>query len=94
MIAGCGEGSSPPPNDSQVKAESVAALKKLGAYIRRNEQGEVVEVNLMRTQITDEGLVHLKALTRLQDLSFGHNKITDAGVADLQKALPNCVIQK
>ena len=94
MIAGCGESSSPPPNDSQVKAESVAALKKLGAYIRRNEQGEVVEVNLMRTQITDEGLVHLKALTRLQDLSFGRNKITDAGVADLQKALPNCKIVK
>ena len=94
MIAGCGEGSSPPPNDSQVKAESVAALKKLGAYIRRNEQGEVVEINLMRTQITDEGLVHLKALTRLQDLSFGRNKITDAGVADLQKALPNCKIVK
>ena len=77
-----------------MKAESVAALKKLGAYIRRNEQGEVVEINLMRTQITDEGLVHLKALTRLQDLSFGRNKITDAGVADLQKALPNCKIVK
>ena len=118
MIAGCGEGSSPPPNDSQAKAASLAALKKLGAYIRRDEQGEVVEVNLMNTQITDAGLVHLKELTELQTLFLGDTqitdaklvrlkglnnlqelyltgtKVTDAGVADLKKALPNCLIIK
>jgi hypothetical protein len=34
-------------------------------------------------------------LTNLQTLDLGFNKdITDAGVADLQKALPNCRIRK
>ena len=101
--------SSTPPNDSQVKAENVvadspqpkvdadpvtkpapgrksktdeppaqaadadptvAALKKLGAKIKRNAEGEVIGVDL------------------------GETNITDAGVADLKKALPKCEIRK
>ena len=94
-------------------------LKKLGAYIRRNEQGEVVEVVFNFNDITDAGLVHLKGmtklqwlrligsikvtnaellhlkgLTKLQRLSLIETNVTDAGVADLQKALPNCKIIK
>jgi len=39
--------------------------------------------------------VHLKGLTNLQSLYLdGTNKVTDAGVADLRKALPNCEIFK
>ena len=72
----------------------VAALKKLGAVIKQNDQGEVVEVLLINTQITDAGLVHLKALTELQELNLRDAKVTDAGVADLQKSLPNCKISK
>jgi Leucine-rich repeat (LRR) protein len=44
--------------------------------------------------ITDSGLVHLKGLTNLQQLYLEDTQITDAGVADLQKALPNCKIYK
>ena len=40
------------------------------------------------------GLVHLKGLTKLQRLKLGGTKVTDAGVADLQKALSNCKITK
>ena len=40
------------------------------------------------------GLVHLKGLTRLETLTLGGTKITEAGVAELQKALPNCKIEK
>ena len=40
------------------------------------------------------GLVHLKGLTRLETLTLGGTKITEAGVADLKKALPNCKISK
>src|SRR5260221_4016314 len=36
-------------------------------------------------------LVNLKALTRLQSL-FVRTEVTDAGVKDLQEALPNCKI--
>ena len=79
-IAGCGgEDNSPgdvaipTPKSSQAKtdkppaqaADADAALKNLGAEIHRNEQGEVVAVNLWATEITDAGLVHLKGLTGL-----------------------------
>ena len=43
-------------------------------------------------KITDAGLVHLKGMTNLQDLALGGANITESGVAELQKALPNCVI--
>ncbi len=56
---------------------------------KRNGQGEVVEVSLEVTKITDAGLVHLTGLTELQEFN-----LRDAGVADLQKALPNCEISK
>jgi len=48
----------------------------------------------MKTQITDAGLVHLKDLTNLQDLELEGAKLTDSGVAELQKALPNCEINR
>ena len=90
-IVGCGDGSSPPgggavptPEGSQAKAGNVAALKKLGSLIERNEQGEVVEVNLVDTKITDAGLVHLKGLTNLQTLGLGFTKITGTGLVHLK----------
>ena len=50
---------------------------------------------LLNPQITDAGLVHLKGLTNLRELYLSSvegvdSQITDAGIADLQKALPNC----
>ena len=84
-----------PPVQAAV-ADPVAALKKLGAEIERNAQGENVAVYLYDTKITDAGLVHLKGLARLEYLSlqFFDCHVTDAGIADLQKALPNCRIRK
>ena len=74
------------PPAQTAAADPVAALKKLGAKIERNEQGEVVEVSLrlskkstfagrtmhrhQSTKITDAGLVHLKGLTKLQTLNL------------------------
>jgi len=46
----------------------------------------------MKTQITDAGLVHLKDLTNLEYLDLRETPITDSGVAELQKAVPNCEI--
>jgi hypothetical protein len=53
-------------------------------------------LNLGGTEISDAGLMHLKGLTNLQSLYIGGfgPLITDAVVADLQKALPNCKISK
>jgi len=43
------------------------------------------------TVVTDAGLVHLKGLTNLQGLVLP-KQISDAGIAELQTALPNCKI--
>ena len=50
-------------------------------------------LNLYDTHITDAGLIHLKGLTKLYELRlrvFRANQITDAGIAELKKALPEC----
>ena len=56
-------------------------------------QGEVIKVTFNGSQITDAGLAHLAGLTKLQSISLP-KQITDAGIAELQKALPNCTIEK
>ena len=65
----------------------VARLEDKGAEITKNEQGEVVEVRLSGTRITDAGLADLKGLTSLQTLELPR-QITDAGLVHL-KGLTN-----
>jgi len=38
--------------------------------------------------------VYLKGLTMLQELWLDDTQVTDAGIAELTKALPNCSISK
>ena len=98
-IVGCGGNDNSPgdvaiptPKSSQAKtdkppaqaADADAALKNLGAEIHRNDQGEVVEVDLNFNDITDAGLVHLKGLPNLQNLSLFRTKVTDAGLVHLK----------
>ena len=76
----------------------------LVAFVNREATTDTVLVHLkgltnlqdlnLPSQITDAGLVHLKGMTGLQTLYLRGTKVTDAGVADLQKALPNCKIEK
>ncbi len=51
------------------------------------------ELSLHRSPITDRGLPELKRLKNLTRLVLTGTKVTAAGVADLQKALPNCKIE-
>jgi hypothetical protein len=44
--------------------------------------------------VTDAGLKVLAGLKGLQTLHVNDTKVTDAGVRELQKALPNCKIIK
>ena len=72
------------PPAQAADADPIAALKKLGARINQNEQGEVVEVSLGNRKITDAGLVHLKGLVSLQDLSLAGPPVRDEGLAHLK----------
>ena len=81
-----------------------AAISKLGAKLQLDDNKAIVRIGLYhpkdfdprysgRTKaITDAGLVHLKGLTKLEVLSLYGTKITDAGIQELKKALPDCKI--
>ena len=57
-----------------------AKLQDMGAAIIPNDEGEVVEVNLRDSQITDAELVDLEGMTKLWNLRLGSTNITDAGL--------------
>jgi hypothetical protein len=45
-------------------------------------------------RITDDGARQLRGLKNLKFAYFGGTAVTDAGVADLQKALPDCEVKR
>jgi serine/threonine protein kinase len=56
---------------------------------------ELEELQIGRGTFTDAGLAHLKSMKKLTTFSYDlNNKFTDAGLEDLQKALPNLKIVK
>ena len=71
------------PRDQYLDEVPLVALQKLGAKIERDDQGRVVELSLVRTKITDAGLVHIKGLANLQHLYLYRTKITNAGLVHL-----------
>jgi Leucine-rich repeat (LRR) protein len=71
------------PSDKS-RGDAVAAIKKLRAGIKQDDQGRVVEVTLRGSRITDAGLVHLKGLANLQALDLAFTKITDSGLVHLK----------
>ena len=60
----------------------------------REQGADLQTLYLKGSQITDAGLVNLKGLNNLKDLDLSGTNVTDAGIAELQKALPNCEIEK
>mgnify|MGYP001407054826 CR=1 FL=1 len=60
-----------------------ALVETLGGRLRQNEQGEVVEVNLIGSEVTDAGLAHLAGLAALQFLHLNDTQVTGAGLAHL-----------
>jgi Leucine-rich repeat (LRR) protein len=67
-------------NDALKHLQGLVSLKELSLFACPN--------------ITDAGLAHLKTLTALESLELGQTRVTDHGIAQLQKQLPNCAIQK
>ena len=55
---------------------------------------ELNMLDLNFTQVTDAGLVHLTGLTKLKDLRLVGTQVTDQGVSELQKTLPNVQVTR
>ena len=51
-------------------------------------------LNIQETAVTDVGLRELATLKNLRNEYFYETKVTDAGKAELRKALPNCKVQR
>jgi len=47
---------------------------------------------LIKARITDAGIKHLLPLSRLTSLFLNDTQISDAGLAELRKKLPNATI--
>jgi Leucine-rich repeat (LRR) protein len=85
------------PFTDESQAAAVAAIKKLGGRVTFDEKKPgkpVVGVSLSGQDVTDASLVHLKGLASLKYLVLMNTQVTDAGVEDLQSALPRCKISK
>ena len=67
-------------------------MEETEGVLYQNDEGEVDGVFLFRTQVTDADLAHLSGLTALEELYLSDTQVTSGGVAELQKALPNCRI--
>ena len=66
------------------QAKAIAALKKLGARIRLDDDGQPIEVNLQETATGNAGLVHLAGLTTVKEISLHQTKVTDAGLVHIK----------
>ena len=55
---------------------------------------KLTSLDLQSTQVTDEGLKALVALPKLTSLKLAQTRVTAKGVADLQKQLPRCKIER
>jgi hypothetical protein len=72
--------------DTAITDEGLAELTRLG---------DLESLTLHSASITDVGLRHLEGMRGMFTLQVGGcPKITDAGVARLQRALPNCTIYR
>jgi hypothetical protein len=74
---------SPP---SPAVQEAIAQIQKIGGTVMAlamNDDSLVVDFHLGGTALTDEGLVHVKALPKVVQLDLKDTQITDAGLANL-----------
>ena len=62
-------------------------------FIEKDSQGDVVEVHLDQTRVTDAGMVRREGMTNLQTLSLSNTDITDLGLTHI-KRLKNLHLDK
>ena len=64
--------------------KAAATLAGIGAKLRRDDAGRIVEVDLGERKTTDADLVHLVGLRALEELSLHQTRITGAGLVHLK----------
>lgn len=64
---------------------AAAALAKLGAKLRRDEFGQIIEVDLGERSTTDAELAQLVGLRAVSEISLHRTKVTGAGLVHLKK---------
>jgi len=68
------------------EAAAIAEIEKLGGTVRiiaKDSEDKEAAFHLSGKELTDEGLVHLKSISKLVWLNLRGTKITDAGLAHL-----------
>ena len=71
-------------NDGQASAKvSRAALAKLGAKVKRNADGKIVDIQINNANFKDVDLAHLEGMSALQRLAVVAD-FTDAGLVHLK----------
>jgi hypothetical protein len=71
---------------SKETTEAIAAIQKIGGTVMvlaMNDDSLVVDFHLGGTALTDDGLVHVKALPKVHELNLKDTQVTDAGLANL-----------
>ena len=80
------------PVDKKLIADAIVekairkSLKKPEGELTEADLGNVIELILADTQITDEGLKEMAKLQRLETLQLSYTRITDAGIKELAKS--------
>ena len=59
-------------------------IEELGGTVKRDKAGQVVEVDLTLTWVTDDDLAKLTAFPELRKIVLSHAKISDLGIAQLR----------
>jgi Leucine Rich repeat len=69
-------------SDSAADLAAVSAVKAIGGNVLRSMRGTGINFN-NNTNVTDDDLKHLKAISNIIDVGLGNTRITDAGLAHL-----------
>ena len=69
---------------------------RFGTRAAKDENGNIREIDFRNSGVRDAGLIHLagEGLTNLTELNLVGTEVTDAGIAELKQALPDCKISK
>lgn len=94
MTLGCSQSPDSPPPVVNVEvaadqptddADSVAQLEATGAKLKKDGNGNIVDVDFRGTEIDDQSLAPLTGLTKLRSLNLGDTAITDAALETVGK---------